>query len=137
MAILVILTEPTYLGGTDTIELNVERLTYDIDNEIQVTPFVNRDSTMIMDIEESLLSMMIDGKLKTTTDMEALLTATNTWWTDSADDMSDATKLPKITWRGRTPQYMTIKRLEITDLAETDDHDFEFSMELAVDTRVI
>ena len=135
MTLEIILTEPTYLGGSDTIILKIEHITYGIHRDITVAQFANKDKTKLMDVQASLLDVSISGVLTSVSDVQELITATRTWWTDAADDTSDVTRLPKITWRSRDPQYMTIERLEITDVAETDDHEFEYSMEIKVDTR--
>lgn len=135
MALQVVLTEPTYLGGSDTITLKAEKLTYGIHRDITVAKFANKDQTKTMDVQASLLDISITGILTSVGDVQALITAARTWWTGSADDTSDATLLPKVQWRSRSVQYMTIERLSITDLAETDSHEFEYTLELAVDTR--
>lgn len=130
MALQVVLTK-----GGSTITLKAEKLTYGIHRDITVAKFANQDKVKTLDVQASLLDISITGILTSVGDMQALITAARTWWTDGADDTSNVTLLPKVQWRSRSSQYMTITRLSITDLAETDSHEFEFSLELAVDTR--
>lgn len=130
MTLQVVLTK-----GGSTIYLKAEKLTYGIHRDITVAKFSNQDKTKTMDVQASLLDISINGILTTTSAVTDLITAARTWWTDAADDTSNVTLLPKVQWRSRSSQYMTIERLSITDLAEFDGHEFEFSLELKLDTR--
>jgi len=130
MALQVVLTK-----GGSTINLKAESLVYGIHREITVAKMSNKDNTKTMDVQASLLDMTITGRLTSTSAVSELINAARTWWLDAADDSSDVTLLPKVQWRTRSAQYMSIERLSITDLAEFDGHEFEFSLELKLDTR--
>ena len=130
MVLQVILTK-----GASQITLKAEKLTYGIHRDITVAKFANKDKTKTMDVQASLLDISINGILTNTSEVQALITAARTWWTDAADDTSDVTLLAQVQWRSRSAQYMSIGRLEITEMAEMDGHEFEFSLELKLDTR--
>lgn len=134
MTLNIILTPPTAIGGS-AISMKIERLTYNINREVISAKFSNKDKVQIMDVQGSLLKYSINGIITSISEMQDLITASRTWWIDSAGDSSDVTRLPKIQWRSRSAQYMTIERLEITDYAESDTHEFEYKMEIVVDTR--
>ena len=134
MTLEVILTPPPIIGG-GTISLKVEKLTYGIHRNIVVAKFANKDKTKTMDVQSSLLDISITGILTNVSDMQNLITAVRTWWTEGSTSTSDVTTLAKIQWRDRASQYMVIERLTITDMTETDSHEFEFSLEIKIDTR--
>lgn len=118
-----------------TIYLKVEKLTYGIHRNIIVTQFANKDETKIGDVQTSLLNISINGILTSVSDIQDLITAARSWWVTGSTSTSDVTTLGTIQWRNRSQQRMVIERLEITDTAETDSHEFEFSLELKLDTR--
>ena len=133
MTLQVNITEP---GGGTPLVLKIEKLTYGIHRNVNTTGRrANKDQTKIMDHQASLLDISLSGILTTITDMEDLINAATSWWVGASDDSSDVTQLPTIQWRGRAAQYMLIDRLEITDISETGNHEFEYTLEIKVDTR--
>lgn len=133
MALEVILTAPTSIGGS--ISLKVEKLTYGIHRNILIANFANKDVTKIADVQASLLDLSLNGIVTSVSDMQALITAARTWWVEGSTSTSDVTTLGKIQWRSRSAQYMVIEQLSITDFAETDTHEFEYTMDIKIDTR--
>ena len=122
--------------GGSSIKLKIEKLTYGIHRNVNLTgKRANKDETKIIDHQGSLRDVSLNGIVTSVSDMQELITATREWWVDASDDSGDVTQMPTIEWRGRSAQYMLIDRLEITDYAETDSHEFEYSMEIKIDTR--
>ena len=85
------------------------------------------------------ISGIISGT-NATADLTALLTAAKTWWWYSANpvnnNLTDKTNFPKIAWRDKN-YYMLIASFDVTDLAETDGIEFEYSLSIRIDTRSV
>ena len=133
MTLEVIMKEPSDLGS-GTILLKVERLTYGVHRDILVSPYSKRDVTKTGDVTGSLLNIDITGVFSSVSDMQPMITAARTWWL-SVDGSGDVTKLPSVKWRDRSYQYCEIENLSITDDSDTDAHEFEYTLALALDTR--
>lgn len=133
MTLEVILKEPSDLGS-GTISLRVEKLTYGVHRDIIVSPYSKRDVSKTGDVTGSLLNIDINGIFSSVSDMEDVIDASRTWWL-SVDGSGDVTKLPSVKWRDRSYQYCEIENLSIIDDSESDAHEFEYSLGLALDTR--
>lgn len=134
MVLDVTLIPPSSIGGSNIL-LKVEKLTYGIHRNVLIAKFANKDKTKIADVQSSLLDISINGILTSVGDMRTLITATRTWWVAGSVSTSDVTTLAKIQWRDRNAEYMVIDQLSITDMTETDTHEFEYTLELKLDTR--
>ena len=134
MTLKVILCPPTSIGG-DCILLKVEKLNYSIHRNVAVANFANQDKLKIIDYQASILEININGIVTSVAEMQKLITAARTWWVAGSTSTSNVTTLAKISWRDRPYQYMVIGQSSITDMAETDDHEFEYSLDIKIDTR--
>jgi len=142
MTLQVILTEPKDLG-TGTITLKAEEVMYSISNPVKSDPVAMMTETQQLQVNGGVAQIDITGVISgtsATSDLAALLTAAKEWWWYPANpannDLTDKTNFPKISWRGKE-YYMLIASLNITDLAETDGNEFEYTMSIALDTRSV
>ena len=142
MTLQVILTEPKDLG-TGTITLKAEEVMYSISNPVKSDPVAMMTETQQLQVNGGVAQIDITGVISgasASSDLAALLTAAKEWWWYPANpvnnDLTDKTNFPKISWRGKE-YYMLIASLNITDLAETDGNEFEYTMSIALDTRSV
>jgi hypothetical protein len=143
MAMQVVLTEPKDIGGSDTISIKATELMYSLSNDIKTDPVSLAKEVQQMQVNGGTVQIDITGIISgsgAAADLAALLVAAKEWWWYPANpvngDLTDKTNFPKIAWRGKN-YYMLIASFDVTDLAETDGNEFEYSMSIGIDTRTV
>jgi len=142
MTFKIILTEPKDVG-IGTIDIKATELMYSVSNTIKTDPVALMREVQQLQTDGGTVQIDISGIISgagAATDLLALLTAAKTWWWYPANpvngDLTDKTNFPKITWRDNS-YYMLIASLDITDLAETDGNEYEYTLSINIDTRAV
>jgi len=142
MTLQVVLTEPKDIG-TGTISIKAEELMYSLSNPIKTDPVSLMKEAQQMQVDGGTVQIDITGIISgssASADLAALLVAAKEWWWYPANpvnnDLTDKTNFPKIAWRGKS-YYMLIATFDVTDLAETDGNEFEYTMSIGIDTRAV
>ena len=163
MTSIVKLTPPSALGGAD-IELNAQRVDYDIVSDVKNIPLnINGEDKIgsgtgygnnvktahdaacrVHQVGGAPVQMVITGVFistatKTATAfMDDLETMMRTWWTYI--NLSDVYTYPQVTWRRGMAESMLPMRLTVDEDASNNPDDLntgylEFLLTLAIDTR--
>lgn len=140
MSLIITLTEPTTLGGTDAYSLRAETINHSLTRYVMQTPFpataVNTQGTVfILDLGSTTQVISVQGLVNVTSTGSGdpskanLIAAIAAWWGYS--NFSDATSLPTLSLGDSESYSVAIKQASFTKDGGLEDR-WRFTLEFLV-----